>query len=145
VRPRRLQHDAGSITVLTIGLLTVLLALVAVVSDASAVFLARREVAAACDAAATAAAQAVDRSVVYGTGSGERLPLSFDDAQTRVAAWLALQRESGLTATLTGLTDGATTAVVSCERSEAPPLRSAVGLPSVRVTAHAEARSPLTP
>jgi uncharacterized membrane protein len=145
VRLPRPQQDAGSITVLTIGLLTVLLALVAVVSDASAVFLARREVAAACDAAATAAAQAVDRSVVYGAGAGERLPLSFDDARTRVSAWLALQREAGLTATVTGLTDDATTAMVTCQRSEVPPLRSAVDLPSVLVTAHAQARSPIAP
>ncbi len=68
-------RDSGSILVLTLGMVVVTLALVLAVVDASAVFLARRGLAADADAAALAVAQELDRGQVYAAGVSRVLPL----------------------------------------------------------------------
>lgn len=73
--PRR---DDGSITVLLIGYVVIVIVLVIAAIDVSAVFLARRTLSSAADAAALAAAQGVDKPQLYsgsGLGCGDRLPL----------------------------------------------------------------------
>ncbi len=69
-------NDDGTVLFLTIGLSVVLLLLVAVVVDLSAVILAKRGMSSAADGAAVAAAQRVDTaSVDAGNGLGNQLPL----------------------------------------------------------------------
>jgi Flp pilus assembly protein TadG len=141
---QRFCGDDGTIMVLTIGLMVLLLALVATVTDASAVFLARRDLAGACDAAATTAAQAVDRRTLYAEAGATRLPLDPDAARDRVRTWLGEQGEAGLVVEVTGVVDDGTTVLLACTKATDPPLHALVGLPTVTVEAHASARSPLT-
>jgi hypothetical protein len=77
------SRDGGSLTVLIIGYATIAMVLVIVGIDVSKVFLARRALSAATDAAAVAAAQGVDRSALYagpGPRCGGSLPLSRQHA-----------------------------------------------------------------
>lgn len=84
-------RDDGSITLLVIGYTVIAAVLVVAGIDVSKVFLARRALASAADAAALAAAQQVDRSAVYaGTagGCGQLLPIDVDAAGRAAAAGL---------------------------------------------------------
>jgi Flp pilus assembly protein TadG len=128
---------------MTVGLFLVALALVSVVADVSVAFLARRDVAAACDAAAAAAAQGADRPTIYADGAHARVPLDLSTARAEVSSWLADQREKGLTARVDGLDNGDTTAVLTCHRPIKLPFSRFVGLHTVTVVAHARAVSPL--
>jgi hypothetical protein len=90
-RSRVSRRDGGALTLLIIGFVLVAGALVAASVDASKLFLARRALSSAADAAALAAAQAVDRAAVYGPGGGgcdRLLPLDPDRAARAVAATL---------------------------------------------------------
>jgi hypothetical protein len=74
----RRRGDEGQLTLLVIGYVAIAAVLVVLGIDASKVFLARRALASAADAAALAAAQGVDRSAIYagtGGGCGRLLPL----------------------------------------------------------------------
>jgi uncharacterized membrane protein len=89
---RRRRPESGQITLLLIGYVAVALVLVVVGIDVSAVFLARRALSSAADAAAIAAAQAIDRQAVYGgglDGCGGSLPVDAAEARARAAAVLA--------------------------------------------------------
>lgn len=145
---RRIRRgDDGTVTVLVIGFTAILLMLVTVVVDVSAVFLAQRSLSGAADAAAVAAANAVDEDAVYRDGALGSLPLA--DAAAVVHAHLA---ESGVTEQFPGLqvheaaSDG-TTATVSLAADVALPFVGAVApdLGSWRVRVTASARSPLDP
>jgi uncharacterized membrane protein len=76
------RGDDGQLTLLIIGFVTIAALLVIVGVDVSRVFLARRALASTADAAALAAAQAVDRAAVYGgrSGCGGLLPVDADAA-----------------------------------------------------------------
>ena len=77
---------------LVIGYVGLVLVLVVVAVDVSKVFLARRALAAAADAAALNAAQVVDRAAIYDGaigGCGSLLPLDPAGADRAVAATLA--------------------------------------------------------
>jgi uncharacterized membrane protein len=75
-RPTRPRGDDGTILLLSIGFCAIALLLVWAVVDASAVFLARRDLAAAVDGTALAAAQQIDTQGVYESGASDDLPLS---------------------------------------------------------------------
>ena len=62
------RDDEGTILVLTLGLVGLLVVVVAIVVDVSAVVLAKRGVASAADGAAVSAAQALDEQVLYDDG-----------------------------------------------------------------------------
>ena len=86
------NDDGGQITLLLIGYAVVAMVLVIVGVDASAVFLARRALSSAADAAALDAAQAVDRTAVYSGsigGCGDPLPIDDVVARTRALAVVA--------------------------------------------------------
>lgn len=79
------RDDDGSLTLLIIGFVAIAATLVIVGIDASKVFLARRALSSAADAAAIAAAQAADRNAIYtgqAGGCGDLLPLDADGASS---------------------------------------------------------------
>ncbi len=76
--------EGGQISLLIIGFAVILLALVAVVVDASQVMLLRRTLASVADGAALAAAQSVAERPLYSGMAGASLPL--DPAAARSAA-----------------------------------------------------------
>ncbi len=85
LRVRR-NEDRGQALLLLIGLVAILVALIAVVADASHLFLYRRALASAADGAATAAVQAVDEAVVYrDPGAFRRGALPLDASAARAA------------------------------------------------------------
>lgn len=135
--------DEGSVLVLTLGLAALLLVVVAIVVDVSAVVLARRGVASAADHAAVSAAQAVDPAGIYRHGLGTRLPLSAPDAAARVQAYAdgAAIDQPGLRLDLR--VDG-DTAVVTGTRVVRPPFPVFHQGP-VTVTVVARATSPVAP
>jgi uncharacterized membrane protein len=90
LRPVR-RNDDGSLTVLVIGYTFIAAVLVVVGVDVSKVFLARRALSSVADAAALAAAQAVDRSAIYAgdAGCGGELPIDQAGAEQQVDASIA--------------------------------------------------------
>ena len=138
-----MRRDEGSVLLLVLGFAGILLTLVAVVADASAVVLAKRGVASAADGAAVSAAQALDLDAVREDGLREQIPLSVGEARARVAAY-----EGQARAQLPGLRlvlrlEGRT-AVVTGSRTVRLPFRLP-GTGPVRVTAVARARAPVVP
>jgi Flp pilus assembly protein TadG len=85
------SREEGSILLLTFGLVAVALLLVAVVVDASRLYLAQQALSDLADGAARAGAQAVDPAAVY-RGTGETLRLDLPAAATEVARYLAAVR-----------------------------------------------------
>jgi uncharacterized membrane protein len=132
----RIQHDdEGSILVLTLGFAVLLLSLVLVVVDASAVFLARRGLASACDGASLAAAQSVDTGQVYRSGvTGTTLPLA--GVQSAVGRYAAETYPDGA---LSGTVRNGDTVVVTGRRTVAIPVVRWLGIGDVTITARAEA------
>ena len=77
------RDDEGQLALLIIGYAVIAAVLVVIGIDVSKVFLARRALASAADAAALAAAQAVDRAAIYSGDAGAcggLLPLDVDRA-----------------------------------------------------------------
>lgn len=135
VRRQEQDPEEGSILVLTLGYAVVLLALVLVVVDASAVFLARRSLASACDGASLSAAQSVDTRRVYREGvTGSTLPLA--SVQTAVGRYQAQTFPQG---TLAGSVRGGDTVVVTGSRTVDLPVISWLGIGDVTVHATADA------
>jgi hypothetical protein len=85
-RKRQLAGEQGSVTLLVIGCTAILFLLVAVVVDASAVFLARRTLVGHADGAALAAAQQVSEAAVYASGVPGAGPVPLDGTLVRSAA-----------------------------------------------------------
>jgi Flp pilus assembly protein TadG len=141
---RRPQGDDGTILVLVLGFTALLLVLVAIVVDVSAVILAKRGAASAADGAAIAASQQLDETSVYANGLGEAIPLSLDEVREIVAVYAARAAEGqqGLQMTA-GLDAGQTTATVTATREVRLPFSGWLGVRSVTVTAVAHARAPL--
>ncbi len=135
------RHDEGSVLLLVLGFAGILLTLVAVVADVSAVVLAKRGVASAADGAAVSAAQALDLDAVYGAGLGEQIPLSAGEAGARVAAYEGQVRTHQPGLRLALRLEGRT-AVVTGARTVRLPFRLP-GAGTVRVSAVARARAPV--
>ncbi len=144
-RRARVAGESGSVLVLTLGLAVVALLLVAVVVDVSRLFLTRRALAGAADAAALAGAQAADLPAVYsGEAADGDVPL---DPASVDAAVVAYVRSAGLADQLTGLslvdvqTDGTTVSVTLTARAELPLYSSVTAAPEgVPITVTARAR-----
>ncbi|MBV9292059.1 MAG: hypothetical protein JO222_06380 [Frankiales bacterium] len=153
----RRRGDDGQLTVLVIGFTLVAALLVIVGIDASKVFLARRALASAADAAALAAAQSIDKSAVYSgdIGScGDPLPLDPAAAEFRAAASFA-DDAPGLRSDFAHLDPPATsvdagTATVRLSGTVSVPFGGALAylLPghgdgAVHITATSSAQSPI--
>ena len=143
----RRTGDDGQLLLLVLAYTLIAGLLVTVVVDVSQVFLYRRSLLAAADAAALSAANAPDLGRVY-TGPGDVLPLSrraAADAVDRYAADAALDERFATFEVRRVDTDGA---AVTVTFTAAAPLPF-VGLVAARftdgypVTATATARSPL--
>jgi uncharacterized membrane protein len=129
------DSEQGSILVLTLGYAMLLLALVLVVVDASAVFLARRSLASACDGASLAAAQSVDTGQVYREGvSGSALPLA--GVQSAVSRYQTQTYPDG---SLSGSVANGDTVVVTGRRTVELPAIDWLGIGDVTLSARAEA------
>ena len=140
---RRLRGDDGTILVLTLGFAGIIVVVVGIVVNVSAVVLAKRGVASAADGAAVSAAQALDTSVLYTEGLGTALPLDPGQAQQRVAAYEVEARASQPGLELAVQVDGRT-AVVRAVRVVTLPFRLP-GTGPVSVESVARARAPVVP
>lgn len=141
------RDDAGTILVLLLGFVAVLLLMVGVVVNVSAVILAKRGVASAADGAAVSAAQSLDLQALYAGGlSDGRVPLDAGEAAGRVAAYAADAQggQPGLQLRLARI-DAGTTVVVQGVRSVELPFGRLLGFEPVRVEAEARARAPVSP
>ena len=140
---RRVSGEDGTVLLLVLGFTGVLVALVAVVVDVSAVILAKRGVASAADGAAVSAAQALDLAELHSAGLGRTIPLHLGEAQARVAAYEARVRSSHPGLALTVRIEGRT-AVVTGTRTVPLPL-GVPGVGPVQVRAVARAQAPVLP
>lgn len=140
-------NDEGTILFLTIGLSVVLLLLVAVVVDVSAVILAKRGVSSAADGAALAAAQQPDRVAIENRDNAlaTRLPLDPSLVGEVVATY-----QGDADNTLPGLrlvshVEGAgdDEAVVDAYRTITLPFGGWLAVGRIQVHATARARSPI--
>lgn len=86
---RHRGSDDGQIALLLIFFGLVILALVTVIVDVTAVFLARRALQATADGASLAAAQRISVPSAYGDEFTSWLPLGSHDAEDTVASYLA--------------------------------------------------------
>ena len=85
--------DDGSILVLSLGFIVICILALAVVVDASTVFLARRALQSQADAAALAGAQTIDVDAYYSGGADARIRL--DPAGIRRAVERHVRRDPG--------------------------------------------------
>jgi hypothetical protein len=97
---RQRPSDEGSILVLSLGFIVICILALAVVVDASSVFLARRALQSQADAAALAGAQAIDLGAYYASGAAPRIVL--DPTGIRAAVERHVRRDPG-DARLTGI------------------------------------------
>ena len=142
-----MKDDRGSIMLLTIGLAAVLLLLVAVVVDVSAVVLAKRALANAADGAAIAAAQQPDRAEINRnpTALDARLPLDAGLVDDVVATYESDAQAGQPGLALQSRIDGGTVAVVDAYRTVQLPFSGWLGIVDVELHATGRARSPTTP
>jgi uncharacterized membrane protein len=141
---RRAGDDRGTILVLTLGYLMIAIMLALVVTDVSAVYLARRALAADADGAALAAASQIDQRAVYsGADTGETLNLD-DDVTAAVDDYSAVADPSGDTS-LTGSLINPTTVRVVGSRTVRLPIVRLIGVHPVTVTASADAQTVIHP
>lgn len=145
----RLRDDDGQLLLLVLAYTVIAGLLITVVVDVSQVFLYRRSLLAAADAAALAAANAPDLGRVY-TGAGGVLPLSRRGAAAAVDQYAddaSLDDRFAEFDVRAVDTDGVTVTVTLTAQAHLPfvsliTARYAGGYP---VTARATARSPLVP
>lgn len=89
----RRPRDEGSILVLSLGFIVICILALAVVVDASTVFLARRALQSQADGAALAGAQAIDLEAYYARGASSRIRL--DESGVRAAVDRHVRRDPG--------------------------------------------------
>ncbi|WP_161958490.1 pilus assembly protein TadG-related protein [Ornithinimicrobium cavernae] len=144
------EADAGQISVLLIGMVSIALVLILGVVGTTSVQLSRIHLLDAADAAALAAADSVDEETIYGAGLGEGLPLTSEGVAAAAQDYLARQPRPDRLASWQVLpgtgTPDARTAVVRLQGEARIPvvsrvLRSLGG--SVSITVESRARSEL--
>lgn len=137
------MRERGQISLLIIGFATILLALVAVVVDASQVVLLRRSLASVADGAALAGAQSLAVHPLYSGQAVGSLPIDPARAQQSVVSYLA---SSGMDLSLVDVAvDGDRVTVEVAARAHLP----LVGIVTAAfdgtvVSARASARSPIS-
>jgi uncharacterized membrane protein len=151
---QRVGDDAGRIALLVLVDVLVAAALIAVVTSATAVHLARHRLQAVADAAALDAADALDRDRFYTRGAGSAdapVPLTDTTVRDAVQAYLAAADAASRFADLamappTGTADGTAAEVTLVATAPVPLLGGLLAGWSdgirVTVTARARARSP---
>lgn len=139
------RDDRGTVLLLTIGMSVVLLLLVAVVVDVSAVVLDKRALSNAADAAAVAAAQQADREALNAEGLRDRLPLDEARVAAVVATYEADEGAAQAGIDLQARVQDGTEAVVDAYRTVRLPFSGWLRLTSVRLHATGRARSPVVP
>lgn len=141
----RQRDDAGTVLLLTVGLAAVAIGLIITMTDATALYLGRRSVAAAADATALAAAQGVDQAAVYAGRAGSSLPLIASETHRLADSYVA---DAGLAKALHGFrvdavtTDGLSVRVVVSADVHLPFVGLVAG-GTVRVVAAARATAPI--
>jgi hypothetical protein len=130
------SDDDGSITVLTIGLVTVVLMVLVGLAQAGHLFLAQRSLAATCDGAAVAGAQALDPHAIW-SGAGTRLDLA--GSRRDVARWMDGNPAS---AAVEGLTAGGRGVLVDCRQDVRLPFTGVLGIGPVTLRVRSAARLP---
>lgn len=141
---RRPEGDAGTVLMLVIGFAFLLVVMVGVVVNVSAVVLAKRAVASAADGAAVSAAQSLDLDQLYREGLGGQIPLSLAEARSRVVTYQrrAAAEQPGLA--LSVRVDGRTAVVTAARTLRLPfPVPGSPG--TVQVESVARARAPAGP
>lgn len=112
------RQDEGSILVLSLGFIVICILALAVVVDASTVFMARRALQSQADGAALAGAQAIDLATYYAEGASARIRL--DGAGVRAAVERHVRRDPG-DGRLTGVALRDDIVVVSMSDRVRPP------------------------
>ncbi|WP_062287970.1 pilus assembly protein TadG-related protein [Demequina phytophila] len=135
------RDDEGSITVLTLGLVAVLLAALVTVAAVTHVQLQRSRLAHAADEVALAAADALDLDAYYSTGATRLDPVALDAAaRTQLALSATREGLEGAVLTAASSPDGVTVEVALALRT--PVLFGATWLPgAVNLDATASARA----
>jgi len=127
--------DAGQISLLVIGYCTLAIALLTVVTSASAVHLERKRLLEVADSAALDAADALDSPLYYGGGGvgppGTGVPLTGASVRASVAEYLRLRGAAGefeglAVAEPTGTPDGSTAEVTLVARVRLPLVSAAL-------------------
>jgi Flp pilus assembly protein TadG len=139
---RRAEGDRGTVLMLVIGFAIILIVMVGVVVDVSAVVLAKRSVAASADGAAVSAAQSLDLEALYRDGLRDQLPLDPAEAASRVAAYEAQAALGQPGLRLSVQVDGRT-AVVTATRTVPLPFPVPGSAGTVDVVSVARARAPV--
>ena len=142
-RPR---DDEGSVLFLVIGLSVVLMLLVAVVVDVSAVVLARRALVNAADGAALAAAQQADSFAITTdeTALDRRLPLDAGQVRSVVATYQSDERAAQRGLVLSSRVEGGgTVAVIDARRTVKLPFGGWLNVGNVALHVTARAQSPV--
>lgn len=148
----RCSRESGTVMLLVIGLVAIAVALIAVVTDVSSLWLSRRALNDAADAAALAAAQAVDFAAVYGgqtrrTSDGvDVLPLDRNQVRARALRYVKdahLATSFSHFQVISVRTDGDSVVVVFRARSKPPFMSVLADLTTsdgVDITVEAHAR-----
>jgi hypothetical protein len=142
-RASSVRGDDGSMLLLMLGVVVISALLVAVVVDASTLFLARMQLMSAADGAALSAAQAVDRRVLYTQPSTGSLPLDPALVGEAVRRYLTIDGDDGVQ--VLGVSTDGETVRVSFRREVRLPFVDLVTFGShgsVSVSASAAAHSP---
>ncbi|MCA1825173.1 MAG: pilus assembly protein TadG-related protein [Frankia sp.] len=141
-RWRRRPRDDGQLTLLVIGFVAIAGLLLAVIVDASAVFLARRNLSSALDGAALAGAQSVDLQRYYAGAAETALPLDETAVAEQVHSYVAAHAPDIALDEVRVANDG-TTVVVAGHVVVRLPLAPVLRTRAFTVRAGAAARAPL--
>lgn len=98
-RPRRIcgpDADRGSVMLLALGFIVICILAVAVVVDASVMFLRQRSLQSVADGAALAGAQAIDLEAYYRRGADYRIQLDPQQVQRAVQHYVRNASPSGV-------------------------------------------------